>query len=301
MPNATLSGSDMPSHLRQRIAHALKVTHTEFTGVADDVRMFFQRTRYGVALRQRRLNGASLLVRADEGVGHEIYFYGEYEPQYSKSLLAQVRETDVCVDVGANTGFYTILMALRARRGAVHAFEPVPLNYHILSTNVLVNKLSNVVVNNFALGDHTGETEFVVAEDGGFSSIVDTGRGPIQSRMRVPISTLDEYLETRGIERVDCLKADVEGAEEGILRGARRLFSDAKRRPRFLMLELEDRMLCRYGCSVDRMLDLMRGYGYTPLIPRDGVLTPLTADNHDLFYNVYFIASDKKLACELAV
>jgi FkbM family methyltransferase len=285
----------MPSRLRQYMVHASQVTLTELNGVAEDVRVFFQRTRHGITLRQRRLDGASLLVRAEEAVGHEIYFYGEYEPEYSNSLLAQIRETDVCVDAGANMGFYTVLMAMRARRGVVHAFEPVPLNYHILSTNVLVNELRNIVVNNFALGDHNGETEFAIARDGGLSSILDTGRGPIDSVMRVPISTLDDYVEKNGIERIDCLKADVEGAEEVILRGAPRLFSDANRRPRFLMLELENGMLGRYGSSVDRVVDLMRDYGYAAMVPRDAVLVPFTADDHKLFYNVYFIAPENKV------
>ena len=150
----------------------------------------------------------------------------------SSDLASQVQPGDVCLDIGANTGYYTALLARHAMLGAVHAFEPVPLNWHLLNSNVMLNDFANVHVNHCALGKAPGTAEFSQAADAAFSSLIAVGRRPEAKRFTVTIDTLDAYLARHSIQHVHVIKLDVEGAEKLVIEGAQALFSDAARRPR---------------------------------------------------------------------
>jgi FkbM family methyltransferase len=231
----------------------------------------------------------SILVRADEDVGHAIYFLREFEPQESTFVYKNTRESDICVDIGANIGFYTLGLAKRANRGAVHSFEPVPLNCHVLMVNVLANGLSNAVINNCAVGDINGEVDFCIARDGAYSSLVDTGRKTVVETAKTPMVTLDSYRSDRKLPRVDILKVDVEGAEPAVIRGAANLLADPERRPRLVMLELFEPMLRQFGCTIEESVTVMRSYGYEPFVFVDGRLVPFSEQHYNRFYNVLFL------------
>ena len=272
----------------QRLVHSLQATHTVASNIASDFRLFFQRTRFGPALRQCAVDGLNMLVRADEDVGHVIYFYGTYEKNESHAFLSEIRKDDICIDIGANVGFYSLMMASRLPNGVVHTFEPVLSNHLLLSINILINKLSNVIANCSAVGDSVGTTPFVVTEDGAFSSFMDTGRNPVDTRLALPVTTIDHYVEQRELPRVDCIKVDVEGAEGKVLSGAHGLLSNPKKRPRLVMMELYDPMLACYGSSTAELLKLMDSYGYSPFITKRVKLVRLGDESPDPPYNVHF-------------
>jgi FkbM family methyltransferase len=258
-------------------------------GLLEDFNLFTRRINGQPTLRESYVNGVRLLVKANEDVGREIYFFGYFEPQESRFVLQEIRDSDICVDVGANVGFYTTCFAKKATRGAVHSFEPVPLNYHLMSVNSLSNGLSNVVINNCAVGDTNCEADFCVASDGAFSSLVDTGRKPIVETTKTRVVTLDSYCHDHNLPRIDILKIDVEGAEMSVLRGTVGLLSDMRRKPRLVMLELFGPMLQRFGCTIEDVTRLMHSYSYSPFIVAGKKLTPFTASHYDKIYNVLFM------------
>ncbi len=278
----------MIAKTRIRLRRVVQATQQELSGLLADFKLLRRRGNGHCSFRHSRMDGLDLLVRADEDLGHDVYFFGEYEPEDSAFLRQSVCEGDICVDIGANIGVYTLFLAKKASQGVVHAFEPVSLNYHVLTVNVLANQLPNVVLNNCAVGDNNGSIEFYVAQDGGFSSAVDTGRKRIVDKAQVSMTTLDSYCTGAGIPRVDILKVDVEGGEPGVIRGAHELLSDQKRKPRLIMLELYEPMLQRFGVRITDVVSLMNGYGYSPSIAVAGKLVPFTEGHHNTFYNVFF-------------
>jgi len=257
--------------------------------LVEDLRLFTRKTNGRALFRQAHAEGMSLLVKANEDVGRELYFFRQFEPSESKFLTGQIKESDICVDIGANVGFYTLSFGKKACRGVVHSFEPVPLNYHVLAVNVLSNCLPNVVMNNCAVGDKTGDVKFCVARDGAFSSLVDTGREAIVEQVTTRIVTLDSYCSTYNVQRVDVLKVDVEGAEMAVLRGARQLLSDNKSRPRLIMLELFGPMLEQFGSTIDEITEFMHEHTYSPFVFIGDQSVPFAKAYHDKFYNVLFM------------
>jgi len=241
-----------------------------------------------LTVKQTRIGPCELIVTANDDVGRAIYYRGNYEPTETQYLRQVIREHDICVDVGANIGYYSTLMASLAHQGQIHAFEPDPTSYAMLQLNVRLNRLSNVVLNQKALGEQSGEVPFVLASDRAFSGLMDTGRKPVERITNVTLTTLDQYLRETGLERIDFLKADVEGAEGAVVRGARGIFESPDKRPRLVMLELYEPNQYRFGDNIDRIVSFMREMKYEPFVVIQDHCLAFTRELHNKFYNVFF-------------
>jgi len=212
---------------------------------------------------QTEVNGYSLLVRANEDVGRAIHFSRNFEIRETRFLQSVIDERAVCFDIGANFGYFSMLMARSAPQGQVHAFEPLPLNAALLRASAVLNRFENINLMQSAVGASDGVVEFVQAEDSAYSSMIDTARKGVAARIEVPITRLDSYCANAGVTRIDVLKADIEGAEALMLDGAKGLLSDAARRPRVMMIELYQPSLEKFGSSVDAVIQRLSGHGYT--------------------------------------
>ena len=180
-----------------------------------------------------------------------VYFLGEYEGAISKLLGQIIKPGDICLDIGANIGWYTTLFQkLVGPSGEVHAFEPVPSIFEHLHRNVKLNEPpQNVRLNNFALGDVEKDVDLHIFSDlpSGHASISTFDKTNFEihpSRMK----TLDSYLSANSIEDVALVKMDIEGAELMMLKGASKLF-EQKRLPVF---------------EIEMALDTTRGFDYLP-------------------------------------
>src|SRR5262249_12292488 len=132
------------------------------------------------------------------------------------------------------------------------------------------NGLRNIVVNQSAVGNSQGEVSFTQSFDSAFSSIHDTQRRPFARTLIVPMTTLDEYVEQHEMKRVDVLRIDVEGTERLVVSGETRLLTDESRRPKLIMMELQDQNLQAFGITVNTVLDQMTTFGYEPFVVGEG-------------------------------
>ena len=96
-----------------------------------------------------------------------IYYFGMWEPRQTRAVSRLVKRSDICLDIGANIGWYTMLLSkLVGDTGAVHAFEPDPRAFFMLSDNVTLNEgPSNIVLNKIGLSKIAGSgTLFTIPE-----------------------------------------------------------------------------------------------------------------------------------------
>ena len=246
---------------------------------------------------QTTVRGVKLLVFANEDVGRRLVFLRQYEPDDADFLASLVRPADVCFDIGGNTGLYAMLMAKRATDGEVHAFEPVPLNRHLLASGALLNGFKHIVVNECAVGAEDGEMSFSEAVDGAYSSLVPVGRKSERSALLVKVRSLDSYVAEKEMPRVDVMKVDVEGAEPLVLQGAAGLFGASERRPRAIMLELLDINLSTYGTNVMEIVERMRGFSYHPYVAATGEgVRAFSASDCNRVTNIFFLTDDARKA-----
>lgn len=194
--------------------------------------------RYADRLRQsgspfRRvvIGEVPLIIDVTEFTTSPLYFGNiPYEPKTTDYLRRCLRPGCVFADVGANHGYFTILAAgLVGERGLVFAFEPNPPVYERLDEHVRLNGFDHrVVLVEQAVWDSSGEETFFVSqwsENNGISTLTpgatnlaDGGLSPNRT-IRVRTETFDHWLAKNGIERVDLVKIDAEGAEAHVVRG----------------------------------------------------------------------------------
>lgn len=142
-----------------------------------------------------------------------------WEPETLPVFLHLVTPDSTVVDVGANTGLFTLLAARRDSSVTVHAIEPVPRVFDLLTANVSRNEASNVRCHQLALSDREGTaTMYVPLEDlPVMASMLPDWRADVET-VEVSTRTLDQFVGTLG-RSVDVLKIDAEGTESLVITG----------------------------------------------------------------------------------
>lgn len=223
-------------------------------------------------MRQTLPNGRVLRLwsRGDDWIANEVYWRGAlgYEPETARVFFDLASRAQTIVDVGAFVGYYAILAALANPTARVFAFEPHPLVFGRLRRNIAANEASTVEAVPLALGERSGTAEFhhpnvdIPSSSSlslGFMSSWMDGRD--MRHTSVTVTTVDEFVETRDIERVDLVKLDTESTEPAILRGMRRTLD--RDRPLIICEVLK-------GFGVEGQLEALLG----PLGYRYYLLTP---------------------------
>lgn len=192
-----------------------------------------------------------------DAIGRALHWRGlsDWEAETIRIMVPLFREGGTFVDIGANTGPYTLLACAINPHISVVSFEPVPRIRDALSENVSLNGWSaRVEIRPEAVGDQVGTSMFHIphASVPTSASLNPEGfRGIPGELVEVPLTTIDTVTTGR---TVDIVKIDVEGFEDGVLRGMTRILT--KDRPAIVVecnpggphAEVE-RVLARHGYS----------------------------------------------------
>jgi FkbM family methyltransferase len=146
---------------------------------------------------------------------HDVY-YGLEKIGFKVS----VELGDVVFDVGSWVGDFA---AYASRCGAiVYAFEPTPKIFNLLSRTAELNANINPV--NLGLSDKKGRISMYFDDEiGGNNSYIGSVDHSRYKTFESEITTLDDFVEENCIDKVDFIKADIEGFERNMLRGAARV------------------------------------------------------------------------------
>jgi FkbM family methyltransferase len=190
-------------------------------------------------------SGPAAGLRFDAGADLR-FLSGEYERPVQDRIASLVRSGDVCYDIGANLGFFSVLLArLAGPTGSVYAFEPVPQNVALIERNARLNQMATVKVQNVAVSNKDGSSELLLARHVGGAVLEEAGTPPdLAGRLTVRTATLDKLVEDKEVPPPTFVKIDVEGAELAVLRGMQRVLRES--RPT-VVLELDD--ATEQGCE----------------------------------------------------
>jgi FkbM family methyltransferase len=171
-------------------------------------------------MRLRILTGYNRGLWWSVGAGNHSCWLGTFDENRQRALARVMQPGDVFLDIGAHTGFFTLLGSrLVGPEGTVIAFEPLPRNVHFLRVHLATNDINNVRIVEAAVSDSAGEALF---SEGPNSY---TGELSRDGHIKVRTVTLDDLLANRLIPSASVVKVDVEGAELAVLRGAARLLA----------------------------------------------------------------------------
>jgi FkbM family methyltransferase len=187
---------------------------------------FLRKVRVALSPRSQLLkatlaNGAVVYGKNTAGFGGRgIYIYRDnIEPEFA-DFTSFLAPESVVVDVGANTGIYSIKAAHHlAGKGVVIAVEPFPDVLAVLYKSIHANSFHNVRLRNFCAGERTttGSLWMNSGKPHEFSLMQHDHTAKALSSL---IVALDDLFVWENLTRLDYLKIDAEGAENEVLRGA---------------------------------------------------------------------------------
>lgn len=191
-------------------------------------------------------------------------------PRDAWSMLTRVIHPHmpiVALDVGANVGAVSRRIRAEFRDATVYAFEPAPDVQGELTRQVADDPRIRPVP--MAVGDRTGPIDLHLTADRVLSSVLpptphgSRAYGALVARertVRVPMTTLDEWASSSGVEDVQVVKIDVQGLELAVLRGAERVLASG-----VLAVNSEAQLVPEYeGAATFAEIDLfLRARGFT--------------------------------------
>ena len=182
--------------------------------------------------------------KADDHIANDLYYGRGYEGSEFRLLKYLLKNSKHMVDVGANTGIFSIYAASLNSGLDVISFEPHPSNFKRLLINVLLNNLDNIKAYDNALGPEDSQIEFTVPADLSISTTGSANDGFTRNfhsidYVRIPVRQrrLDDMLAKIPITSADVLKIDVEYYELEVLKGAEATLRN--KRP-MILIELLD-------------------------------------------------------------
>jgi len=169
--------------------------------------------------RKVEFEGFKWDLRLPSNIDTEIAEWRRWEPVVTKWILSHLKDGDVALDIGANIGWFTLLMARAVGSGTVEAFEPEPSFRERLRHHLAINNIENVIAWPWAVAGNNDAVMYVAKDGAPYHSTahVRTERKS-GSDTEVSCVAIDGFWDG---DRLDLIKIDVDGGEDEVLLGAR--------------------------------------------------------------------------------
>jgi FkbM family methyltransferase len=176
----------------------------------------------------RKVNNYPMILNFDEeGLSRQLMIHREREIFETETIKRIVKPGMCILEVGANVGYYTILMGkLVGKTGKIYAYEPYPSSVDILTRNVELNNLADIVeVRNLAVSNVNTIQKLYLGNASNVHSLINHKTGDNNpDYIEVETKDIREILVSAG-RKFDLLRMDIEGHEREIFN---RLNSDIK-------------------------------------------------------------------------
>lgn len=196
-------------------------------------------------------------------VGRSICRHGIVEKENTEFVMRDVklRDGDIAIDVGANIGWYSLILdKISAGSSAqIFAFEPNAKTYELLIENLRINDASSVIGIQKGLSD-VNETKIMYLNN---KNIGQHSLLPLAGQNRteeIETVTLNDYFKQKNLnpEKLKFIKMDIEGFELMALRGATTLLKTCP----LIMLEYSPHLMAECNFRPQDLLDLMTENNY---------------------------------------
>lgn len=186
-----------------------------------------------------------------------IYEHGYYEQGVTRAVQRLVQPGDAVVDVGANIGYYALMMAsLVGPAGRVIAFEPHAPASRYLVESLKLNGYTNVQLLRVCLGSRNGRIYFDPKTLRGRCASSEDG-----SELTVEVRRFDDLVDELGlVDRISLVKVDVEGGEMDVVRG---MYATLLTQRPHLLIEIHPGMLREQGEDPQELTHMLTESGYS--------------------------------------
>ena len=177
-----------------------------------------------------------LKINIKDPIDKEIFFKNSYEEEQIQFLFNNIKnyKKAIFIDIGANKGIYSLLLAKKFRTLKIYSFEPVTKTFNYFVNNIYLNNLKeNIKTFNFGISNASGKKKMIALkrknyiQSGGYSFKI--------NKKKIQEDNIIEYYKTKIGDQIIkfkkknlFIKIDVEGYEEKVLKGLNKLISSNK-------------------------------------------------------------------------
>lgn len=217
-------------------------------------------------------------MKLDDKDSLRLSLNGIYEPEQTDFIKNLLKEGDYVIDIGANIGYYALLMAKKVGpNGKVFCFEPDKTNFSILTENIRNNNYEKIIISfNDAVSNEKGILKLFISE---------TNRGDHriyssdQDRNFIEINAvkLDEMAELKEV-KIKFMKMDIQGSEMIALEGMKGLI--LRNKP-ILISEFWPKGIKMSGKNPDEYIQFFLSNGYSMSLLTEKGLMPISKEELD--------------------
>jgi len=219
------------------------------------------------------LGSKMYFIPEDGGISKELLYGSKHfsiqepiirEGRATLAVIDYLRKGMICIDIGANLGYYALLEARKVEdTGYVYAIEPVKKNAETLEKSIKINKFKNIKVYQLAIGSDNCDGEIFIHSK---SNLCMINSPKLKERdgnigiSKTKILTLDSFCKIENINRIDLLRMDVEGYEAEIIKG---MGKAVKLMPKGAMMFIEIHPKHMQNMKLaKKMIDIIKAYGF---------------------------------------
>jgi len=167
-------------------------------------------------------------------IENELFWKGKYEPEILWLWIIISKNFSCVIDIGANIGIYSLITKTINPDCTVFAFEPSEKTFIIFQKNIKINNYS-IISEKLALSNKTGFSKFYDIFDE-FQESASLSPEMVKNKTDtclineylVKTTTLDEYVSANKINKIDCIKIDVELHEPEVFEGMKNVLKTHK-------------------------------------------------------------------------
>jgi len=242
--------------------------------------------------KKRLHNNFFMLLNPTEHIQQQLFWYGYYEKELGDLLKKLIKPDHIFIDIGANLGYFSLLVAASSPTVKVISFEPVDEHFRKINANIAVNDIKNISVFHAAVGDIAEEKEMFIsgADNSGMSSFHEP-ENYSGKKEKVKVVTLDDWIKTSGLSKVDIIKLDIEGSEVAALRGMKEVLQNFKP---VVIVEINPETLAMFNLKPLHIYDYFKQLGFVGFIVLEkGLLKRINQTEYNQTINVLFAHQDK--------
>jgi FkbM family methyltransferase len=259
------------------------------TGIIDNAKMIIRNpTKSYFSLTNSKAlvelnDGHALYVNPDDlSLTPALIRSGNWEWWVNRVVKAHVQPGHTVVDIGANYGYYTVMMSgCVGNNGKVYSFEASPILFKYVQDNVNINSYSYIVeaYNKAMFSDNRMvQLTFNTKYNGGnslykFDEAYDNGgqyvhawdEQSLKQTFDLQAMTLDSFAQKNSIGRVDMIRMDIEGSECAVIKGAQDLIESNADLKLVFEWRYEDQLALYSAYNhihPDDCLEILRGYKF---------------------------------------
>jgi len=220
---------------------------------------FFSKIPFNKMVSVKR-DGINILLWLSDFTSRKIFLGYKYEIKDLNFIRNNLKEDDICIDVGSNIGYFSLHFAkVIKKKGKVFSFEANKRSCLMLQLSEELNNFNNISIYNTVLADKCGE-KYNLNSFSSDSTInyFTKNKNKNKDKQNYISTTLDKELLDSSLinKQIAILKIDVEGAEYNVLKGAEMIFK-SEYRPKLIMLEIFIEYCKRFNSTPDNLYEFL--------------------------------------------